>query len=298
MTTANDNNTNSSNRWPGVAEHLTDDEFQGAFNLIKAGCALIILTQASHRSGNEFNFGGRKRPIRSIGELRRLRPGDALALLTGDVVDVIDVDPRNEGARTWEQLKHLVPQTLGVSTTPGAGWHVLVPAIGTNKRAVNGVDYLARGSLAFLPGTRRPKYGGRGYTWEKVPDLTGPLVSYPAFVEHLEALRKPPTHATFAPAATTASAGLPANLFGARGALASSHARLAATAPGTRNLRLFKESFHLACLSGDDEASLARIRSVLVHAAGMNGLVRDDGESAIHATINSGFFAALNRKEA
>ena len=30
---------------------------------------------------------------------------------------------------------------------------------------VGGIDYLGLGGLVYLPGTRRPKYGGRGYEW-------------------------------------------------------------------------------------------------------------------------------------
>lgn len=98
-------------------------------------------------------------------------PQDALLMVTGHNLDVIDLDPRN-GADV--DLETTAALTLGVIVvasvdTPGGGRHLYIPSTGYGCTASTrtGVDYRGIGGCVYLPGTRRPKYSGNGYTWQQ-----------------------------------------------------------------------------------------------------------------------------------
>lgn len=98
-------------------------------------------------------------------------PQDALLMVTGHNLDVIDLDPRN-GADV--DLETTAALTLGVIViasvdTPGGGRHLYIPSTGYGCTASTrtGVDYRGIGGCVYLPGTRRPKYSGNGYTWRQ-----------------------------------------------------------------------------------------------------------------------------------
>jgi hypothetical protein len=88
----------------------------------------------------------------------------------GGNVAAVDVDPRNGG--DVDQVRQLLLE-LGVRiyaeiVTPGGGRHFYVAghpelASAHGLRGWPGVDIQSFGSLLFLPGTQRPKYGGAGY---------------------------------------------------------------------------------------------------------------------------------------
>lgn len=93
------------------------------------------------------------------------RPGWALAAGTGVLFDLVDVDPRNGGRSTFERICQAVPPSSGHVSTPGHGDHWYVAAADSGTTRAGGIDYLGRGAMVFLPGTRRPKYSGAGYNW-------------------------------------------------------------------------------------------------------------------------------------
>ncbi|RWU85464.1 hypothetical protein CWN80_00245 [Janibacter hoylei PVAS-1] len=102
--------------------------------------------------------------------------GGALLGILGGKVAVVDVDTKNGGS--VEDTRALLAQ-LGVTTyaeiaTPSGGRHFHVaghpdlPSVGASKDREGltghpGVEILAAGRNAFLPGTTRPTYDGRGY---------------------------------------------------------------------------------------------------------------------------------------
>ncbi len=105
--------------------------------------------------------------------LDRFRPGiDALAMVGGHGIDVLDVDVK-DGARLGD-----VPPELtgyGLTITPSAGGHFPVPSTGYGKGTlriggkhigdyVGGTVHRSGRLLAFLPGSTRRKYPNSGYT--------------------------------------------------------------------------------------------------------------------------------------
>jgi hypothetical protein len=107
-------------------------------------------------------------------------------LISGHGLDGIDVDAKN-GASPSDELRRLQAhgvQVLAETRTPSGGAHFYVHTSGnatTNGGKVSkggtGIDTrmgLSDGEsrgLLYLPGTRRPFYGGLGYTWVQPLDL-------------------------------------------------------------------------------------------------------------------------------
>jgi hypothetical protein len=112
--------------------------------------------------------------------LSSYRPGkDALALVGGHGVDLVDVD-----AKVGAHINQLPEFTrFGLTRTPSGGWHLWVPSTGIKKMTpliVDGRpvgDYVGGNSagagrlLGYLPGSRRQKYPGANYTIEEPIDL-------------------------------------------------------------------------------------------------------------------------------
>lgn len=138
-------------------------------------------------------------------DLSRYRPGDALALVGGWGIDVVDVDTKAGAAGSVGNLPPF--EHFGVTRTPSGGEHYLVPSSGLGKisplRTEAGFvgDYVG-GSveggrlLAFLPGSVRSKYPDGGYVitsdWriedclaaEPDPDLVMALVEAKGSLGH------------------------------------------------------------------------------------------------------------------
>jgi hypothetical protein len=109
----------------------------------------------------------------------RWSPGDALCMVTGVLVDVIDVDPRNGGDLTV--LDGFLPHTYGTAATPSGGTHLLIACLGVAKgKPFKGVDLQAgtpegegRGFVFIAPTVRPSRVTGeiRPYTWTELPDV-------------------------------------------------------------------------------------------------------------------------------
>ncbi len=85
---------------------------------------------------------------------------------------MVDVDPRNGGdidaVRHW--LDGLAVRIFAEVITPSGGRHFYVaagsldiPTVHGKLPGLPGVDLQAKGANIFMPGTRRPKYDGKGY---------------------------------------------------------------------------------------------------------------------------------------
>ena len=116
-----------------------------------------------------------------VAALNSWRPDWALCLVTGSAFDVVDVDTKN-GADPAEQvlrLQELGVHLLGRVETPSGGAHLYVASTGicSSSKPGVGVDFRGRGmdrtgsGFVYLPGTRRPRYGGHGYSWTYIPDV-------------------------------------------------------------------------------------------------------------------------------
>jgi hypothetical protein len=112
---------------------------------------------------------------------------DALALIGGYGIDIIDVDSKAGGTiEPFGDLKH-----FGVTRTPSGGTHYVVSSTGLKRKqdlSIDGVfvgDYIGGTAghesrmLAFLPGSHRPKYGDVQYTFEEPWDVEGAVLGEP-----------------------------------------------------------------------------------------------------------------------
>lgn len=131
-------------------------------------------------------------------DLSGFRPGkDALALVGGHGIDLVDVDTKVGGS-----VEHLPPfKSYGETGTPSGGGHYVVPSSGFGKIGdwkteagfvgdyVGGTPEGKGRLLGFLPGSTRPKYPGVPYVEAVEWDVEACVAADPdpALVEALEA---------------------------------------------------------------------------------------------------------------
>lgn len=112
------------------------------------------------------------------------QPGDGLFAVMGHAVDGLDVDPRNGGGSSYEDLDLLgrCPDPIGRQRTPSGGFHDIINALGVGSRDgfVPGMDLKggrkgegSRGLLWIAPTRRLNKVTNEiaAYTWEREPDF-------------------------------------------------------------------------------------------------------------------------------
>lgn len=98
-------------------------------------------------------------------------PDSNVAIATGHVVDVIDIDGPT-GVASWAKLEHLPPILGTVSTPQHGGTHLYVAAAGDGNAAgiFPGIDYRGRGGYAVAPPSyvveRKKGYEGP-YRWRR-----------------------------------------------------------------------------------------------------------------------------------
>jgi hypothetical protein len=157
------------------------DPLAEARQLIDLGCPVFIAKpnpsyDPSDDKSKEFWYptGWQEtRPDHSL--LAAWKLGDALCMVAGHGFDVVDVDTKN-GANVAEiraRLHALDVEIFAEVQTPSGGAHFYVCSTGIRKKAIKsaGIDFQGRGldgtgtGFVFLPGTLRPKYPQRGYTW-------------------------------------------------------------------------------------------------------------------------------------
>jgi AAA domain len=117
------------------------------------------------------------------GVVDRWRPGWALCAVTGHLLDLVDIDPRNGGDRSERELRAagLWPRAYAQAATPSGGRHDFVQVLGVHSRDNfrPGIDIKAGVAgdgqgFAFIPPTvRRSKVTGEpvAYRWLTPPDL-------------------------------------------------------------------------------------------------------------------------------
>ena len=163
-----------------------------ALTLIDYGVPVIVLTAGRQTPVNKDNewdrtaISGWQFFEADLKHLRKWTRNHGLALITGHGLDGIDVDTKHGASVDAERarlLSHGV-HVLAETRTPSGGAHFYVHSSGnatTNGGQVSkggtGIDTRmglpdgeSRG-LLYLPGTRRPFYGGLGYTWVQPLDL-------------------------------------------------------------------------------------------------------------------------------
>jgi putative DNA primase/helicase len=183
-----------------------------------------------------------------------------------------------------------LPPTLEAST--GRGRHLYFAdrdGLPTSAgRIAPGVD--ARGAGGYVIGPPSLHPSGARYAWrndlapEPVPDWLRRLAHRPPSIsERASAGIRPPV---------TGPAPADSGAYG-KAALAAEVAELARCQRGQRNARLNRAAFVLHQLVSAGELTPREVLQGLWWAADVNGLVRDDGEKSVRATIASGRAAGL-----
>lgn len=160
-----------------IAESTKDIALSIAGALIDAGIPIFRAWPNEHsRTGYGMPKGWQHtQPNRAV--LERMQPGDALCMVTGRGVDVIDFDPRSGGTGWPEDIAR--PIVYGAAATPSDGAHWYVGAIGVaSKNAWRpGIDVKSGTAGANANGSN-----GRGYVFlpptERLSKQTGEPVAY------------------------------------------------------------------------------------------------------------------------
>lgn len=166
-------------------------------DLIAHGVPLILCTPHKHRSKCQKDCDreldqptGWMQAAPAMSIIDAYHPGHhTVAMVTGHVLDAIDVDTKN-GATIKAEIERATScgvVILGIDITPSGGAHLFVPSsgIGTSAKPANGVDFrgglpdgTSRG-LIYLPGSSRPKYPGKDYKvlvpidWQRLAEVAG-----------------------------------------------------------------------------------------------------------------------------
>ncbi|GEM_PF-2905404 len=144
-----------------------------AERLLAAGIPVVVVKPGDHPPAGWQSLTAEQC------DLSGFRPGrDALALVGGHGIDLVDVDTKDGKAGS---VDHLPPfKSYGMTRTPSGGAHYVVPSSGLGKvsplRTAQGYvgDYIGGRPdgtgrlLAFLPGSTRTKYPEGGYA-EEIP---------------------------------------------------------------------------------------------------------------------------------
>jgi len=218
---------------------------------------------------------------------------------TGGRAAVTDVDPRNGGdiEKTRQLLDGLGVRVFAEVATPSGGRHFYVaghlelPSC-SNLNGWPGIDVLSFGKLVFLPGTQRPKYNGAGYqvifdNLEALGDGGDPdgAETLAEWVAERRAQREPFEESQ--PWAGGEPDRRQAKYLQAT--LDGIHRDLSAMGKDSgRNTAVYNKALtvgnYIAGAGLDETAAI----DVLLDASAINGLVRDDGERSVLASIHSG----------
>lgn len=186
-----------------VASLLSPDELDAALavarGLIEAGVPVFVAQPAVDAQGAWQPSGGTggcgyhlprgwQNSLPDSSVLDTWRPGAALGAVMGHRFDLLDVDPRNGGNSSSQELRGNGewPRSLGLAATPSGGTHELVAALGVGSRdgVVTGIDLKggrddgsSRGFGFISPTVKLSKTTGvlQPYRWLKSPDLTTDL---------------------------------------------------------------------------------------------------------------------------
>lgn len=140
------------------------DPLAFARRLIDHGVPVFLAHPKADRPG-EFHYPqGWEKTTPNPRLLEAWRPGMAVCAVTGVVMDVIDIDPRNGGDKAWESFAadYPSPRVYAEIATPSGGAHKYVARTRHGKVSRDGIDLQAgddhgRGrGFVFLPATERP----------------------------------------------------------------------------------------------------------------------------------------------
>ena len=123
-------------------------------DLLPAGAPVENLIKGLYRAPvgwPRFTADGNER------RLATTKPGCAYGMVCGHVYDVVDVDPRNGGRESLDELAAAgcIPKPHWVVGTPSGGLHLYVDPLGVGKHPGfrPGIDLQATASFVFIPPT-------------------------------------------------------------------------------------------------------------------------------------------------
>ena len=154
-----------------------------ALHMVTRGIPVFVCKpDPSQRDGFRKPAGWQK-TVPDLQLLADYQEGDALCMLCGHGLDVIDVDVQNDGDKYRSGLDEsgLIPTVYGLARTPSGGSHEFVASLGVRKQqnVWPGIDFQAGdrqgeggGFVYIAPTVKRSKITGeyRGYSWEQPID--------------------------------------------------------------------------------------------------------------------------------
>jgi hypothetical protein len=188
--------------------------------------------------------------------------------LTGELVDVLDVDgPQGHAALSQWAAEHRL-RLDGPLARSGRGWHYYLQASGARNRIglLDHVDWRGRGGYVVAPPSRHAS--GRPYRW--VRPLGSQLPPLPAELERLVLPPQPeqPERRQFRPE-------LPGHPYG-RKVLEQEFASVAAAPRGTRNHALYQAGIRLYSLVAGGVLDSAEVEAGLWSAAEASRLLEEE----------------------
>jgi hypothetical protein len=263
----------------------------------------VPLVTCPPKLGGEFHYptGDRDKltAADNTNQLSRSEPSWAIMARLGGPVAVVDVDPRNGGEieRTRQLLDALYVRIFAEIATPSGGRHFYIAghAALASCSALDGwpgIDILSFGKLVFLPGTQRPKYNGAGYriVFEDLEALAdgGDPDGAEAFADWVASRRG---HGEQFETSSPWQGGEP----DARQAqylvkmLGGIHHDLTAMGKDSgRNTAVYTKALKCGNFIAGAGLNETVATDVLLDASRQNGLVQEDGERSVLASIKSG----------
>jgi hypothetical protein len=267
------------------------------------GLLNVPLVTCEPKPGEEFQYPKGERDALSADDnqhqLNKWKSGWAIMARTGGPVAVVDADPRNGNdiEKTRQLLYGLGVRVFAEIATPGVGRHFYIaghPELPStsNLNGWPGIDVLSFGKLVFLPGTQRPKYDGAGYRiiFDDLDALAdgGDRDGAEAFADWVADRRGDREQFATSPLwmggePDTRQAAYLAKM------LAGIHHDLSPMCKGSgRNTAVYSKALRCGNYIAGAGLNEAVVIDVLLDASRQNGLVQDDGERSVLASINSG----------
>jgi hypothetical protein len=263
----------------------------------------VPLVACPPKPGGEFSYPTGDRDsltaADNANQLDRWNPSWPIMARTGGQVAVVDVDPRNGGDidKTRQLLDGLNVRIFAEIATPSGGRHFYIAGHPTLPSCSNlngwpGIDILSFGKLVFLPGTQRPKYNGAGYRivfddLEALADGGDPdgAEAFAGWVAERRGERE--RFETSSP--WTGGEPDPRQAQYLAKMLAGIHRDLSAMGKNSgRNTSVYNKALKCGNYIAGAGLNETVVTDVLLDASRQNGLVQDDGERSVLASIKSG----------
>jgi hypothetical protein len=273
---------------------------QIALSYAERGWAVFPCDNASKKPLTKTGFYAATRDPQIITRWFTSAPNAMVGIRTGPesgifVVDC-DIDPEKNlnGLATFLKLFPDLPDTI-VTKTPRGGWHFYfkypnggIEVHNSASKIAPGIDVRGTNGYAIGAGSKRSD-GICYHTLVAVPDPS----DAPQALIDLIVSKDDPDLAAFAAAAARHRSGNGRGYGGT--ALDTETARVAGAPRGQRNHTLNCAAFSLGQLVAGGILDEGEVRRSLFDAATACGLVQEDGNDAVWATISSGLYAGLKQ---